>query len=107
MLTAELPRAIGAGIQAQVETALFNLPAFLIAIAVTALLVRGIRESANFNSVVVLVKIGVVLLFIIAGVGYVNTRITWGWGASRASGIACRSYRRTRACSANTGTAAF
>jgi basic amino acid/polyamine antiporter, APA family len=40
---------------------------------VTALLVRGIQESANFNSVVVMVKIGVVLLFIIAGVGYVNT----------------------------------
>ncbi len=45
----------------------------LIAVAVTALLVKGIQESANFNSVVVMVKIGVVLLFIIAGVGYVNT----------------------------------
>jgi basic amino acid/polyamine antiporter, APA family len=74
VLTAELAQGLSAaGIQAPVETALFNLPAFLIAIAVTALLVRGIRESANFNSVVVLVKIGVVLLFIIAGVGYVNT----------------------------------
>lgn len=74
VLTDELSRGMAmAGIQAPVETALFNLPAFLIAIAVTALLVRGIRESANFNSVVVMVKIGVVLLFIIAGVGYVNT----------------------------------
>lgn len=74
VLTEELAKGMSlAGIQAPVETAFFNLPAFLIAIAVTALLVRGIRESANFNSVVVIVKIGVVLLFIIAGVGYVNT----------------------------------
>lgn len=74
ILTDELAKGMSmAGIQAPVETAFFNLPAFLIAIAVTALLVRGIRESANFNSVVVMVKIGVVLLFIVAGVGYVNT----------------------------------
>jgi basic amino acid/polyamine antiporter, APA family len=74
VLTDELARGLGqAGLNATVETALFNLPAFLIAIAVTALLVRGIRESASFNSVVVMVKIAVVVLFIIAGVGYVNT----------------------------------
>lgn len=51
----------------------FNLPATLIAIAVTLLLIRGIKESASFNSVIVLVKVLVVVLFIIAGVGYVNT----------------------------------
>lgn len=51
----------------------FNLPAFLISIAVTLLLIRGIKESASFNSVVVLVKILVVILFIIAGIGFVNT----------------------------------
>lgn len=55
------------------ETAYFNLPAFLIAIAVTALLVKGIKESANFNSIIVIVKIAVVVLFIVAGIGYVNT----------------------------------
>ena len=49
----------------------FNLPAFLIAIAVMFLLIRGIKESASFNSIVVMVKIVVVLLFIIAGIGYV------------------------------------
>jgi APA family basic amino acid/polyamine antiporter len=74
VLTDELLKGMNqAGIHTNVETAIFNLPAFLIAIAVTALLVKGIQESANFNSVVVLIKIGVVLLFIIAGVGYVNT----------------------------------
>jgi APA family basic amino acid/polyamine antiporter len=74
VLTDELSKGLGqAGLHLNVETALFNLPAFLIAIAVTALLVRGIRESASFNSVVVVIKIAVVVLFIIAGVGYVNT----------------------------------
>src|SRR4051812_14960086 len=74
VLTSEIAKGMSqAGVTTPVETAYFNLPAFLIAIAVTALLVRGIRESANFNSVVVMVKIAVVLLFIIAGVGYVNT----------------------------------
>jgi APA family basic amino acid/polyamine antiporter len=51
----------------------FNLPAFLIAIAVTLLLIRGIKESASFNSVIVIVKVLVVVLFIIAGIGFVNT----------------------------------
>ncbi|MBC7798386.1 MAG: amino acid permease [Pyrinomonadaceae bacterium] len=54
-------------------TAVFNLPGFMISIAVMLLLVKGIKESANFNSIIVIVKIIVVLLFIIAGIGYVNT----------------------------------
>jgi len=74
-----------AGIDAPVETALFNLPAFLIALAVTALLVKGIQESANFNSVVVMVKIAVVVLFIIAGVGFVNTHYL-GFGCQAGEG---------------------
>ena len=53
-------------------TAVFNLPAFLISIAVTLLLIRGIKESASFNSIIVLVKVLVVVLFIVAGIGYVN-----------------------------------
>ncbi len=49
-----------------------NLPGVLIAIAVTLLLIKGIKESASFNSIIVVVKILVVVLFIIAGIGYVN-----------------------------------
>ncbi|HEY6169731.1 MAG TPA: amino acid permease [Verrucomicrobiae bacterium] len=45
-------------------TALFNLPAVIIVALVTTLLVIGIKESANFNNVIVLVKVAVVLLFI-------------------------------------------
>lgn len=51
----------------------FNLPAFLISIAVTLLLIRGIKESASFNSLIVVVKVLVVVLFIVAGIGFVNT----------------------------------
>src|SRR5829696_4499236 len=51
----------------------FNLPAALIAVAVTLLLIRGIKESASFNSIIVIIKVLVVVLFIIAGIGYVNT----------------------------------
>jgi APA family basic amino acid/polyamine antiporter len=44
--------------------AAFNLPAVLIIVLVTALLVRGIKESASVNDVIVVIKVAVVLLFI-------------------------------------------
>jgi APA family basic amino acid/polyamine antiporter len=56
-----------------IGTGVFNLPAALIAVAVTMLLIRGIKESASFNSIIVMIKVLVVVLFIVAGVGYVNT----------------------------------
>ncbi len=50
------------------KEAWFNLVAFLVIAAVTTILVIGIKESANFNSFVVIVKVGIVLIFIaIAG----------------------------------------
>jgi APA family basic amino acid/polyamine antiporter len=48
-------------------TAVLNLPAILVAAAVTLLLVYGIRESARVNAVIVVIKVAVVLLII--GVG--------------------------------------
>jgi basic amino acid/polyamine antiporter, APA family len=53
-------------------TGLFNLPAMLIVAAVTALLVVGVKESANVTSTIVVIKVLVVLLFIAACVGHVN-----------------------------------
>ena len=44
--------------------AYINLPAILVTLIVTAILVRGIRESARFNSIIVVIKVTVVLLFI-------------------------------------------
>src|SRR6185437_288196 len=54
-------------------TAVFNLPAVLITIAVTILLVVGIQESANVNSAIVIVKVAVVVLVIIFGALFVHT----------------------------------
>ena len=47
--------------------AVLDLPALLIAGAVTALLVRGVRESATANAVMVVVKLGVVFFVILVG----------------------------------------
>ena len=55
-------------------TAVFNLPAVIITILVTILLVIGIKESANVNNVVVIIKVSVVLLVIAAGALFFNTR---------------------------------
>ncbi len=55
----------------------FNLPAFLIALLITAILVVGIKESANFNSTIVIVKVAVVLFVIIVGMRYINVA-NWG-----------------------------
>jgi basic amino acid/polyamine antiporter, APA family len=53
-------------------TALFNLPAVVIIAVVTSLLIIGIRESANVNNVIVFVKVGVVLLFIVGAAHAIN-----------------------------------
>ena len=53
-------------------TGIFNLPAALIALLVTALLVVGIRESASANATIVVIKVVVVLLFIAFGASFVN-----------------------------------
>jgi len=55
----------------------FNLPAFLVALVITAILVVGIRESARFNATIVVIKVAVVLFVIGLGAHYVNTA-NWG-----------------------------
>src|SRR6202030_354031 len=55
----------------------FNLPAFCIALLITAILVIGIRESARFNSTIVCIKVSVVLFVIALGMRYVNFA-NWG-----------------------------
>src|SRR5213596_3693163 len=55
----------------------FNLPAFLIALVITAILVIGIRESARFNAAIVTIKVTVVLFVIGLGIHYVNFS-NWG-----------------------------
>ncbi len=53
-----------------------NLPAMLVLVLITAVLVVGIRESAASNTLLVLVKIGVVCFVIAAGAGFVS-RVNW------------------------------
>jgi APA family basic amino acid/polyamine antiporter len=50
--------------------AVFNLPAFIGILAVTAILVIGIKESANVNNAIVAVKISVLLIFIGVGANF-------------------------------------
>jgi APA family basic amino acid/polyamine antiporter len=49
-----------------------NLPAILIVCLVTAVLVKGIQESANFNATMVGIKLAAVLFVIGVGVFYLN-----------------------------------
>ncbi len=55
----------------------FNLPAFVIALGITAILAIGIKESARFNSTVVVIKVAVVLFVIGLGFRYVSVS-NWG-----------------------------
>jgi basic amino acid/polyamine antiporter, APA family len=83
-----------------------NFPAMFIVGVITTLLVIGIRESANVNNIIVVVKITVILLFIGFGLFYIvpenlepfipentGTFGQYGWsGIFRASGIVFYAY---------------
>ena len=90
----------------QLGSGILNVPAMLLVAVLTALLVIGIKESARFNNIAVVVKIVIVLLVIGFGFQYVNTA-NWspfippnlgefgqfGWsGVFRASGVIFFSY---------------
>lgn len=76
-------------------TAIVNLPAMFIIAVLTLLLVVGIRESANFNNVMVIVKVGVIIMFIAIGFAFVRAdnwqpfipQNTGEWGHFGWSGI--------------------
>ena len=50
----------------------FDLPAVAIALIITAILVKGIRESASVNAGIVALKLVIVLFVIVVGAKYVN-----------------------------------
>jgi APA family basic amino acid/polyamine antiporter len=50
----------------------FNVLGALGILAVTGLLVLGVSESASVNNVIVFIKVGVLLLFIGFGIGFIN-----------------------------------
>lgn len=53
-------------------TCIINLPAMFIVALLTALLVIGIKESANFNNVMVITKVAVIIVFIAIGFMFVK-----------------------------------
>lgn len=85
---------------------IFNVPAALIVLAVTALLVVGIRESAIVNTTIVIIKVAVLLVFLVVGVRFVNPELwsplvpantgefgRYGWsGVLRGAGIIFFAY---------------
>lgn len=83
-----------------------NLPAVLILVLLTSLLILGIRQSSIVNTFIVLLKVAVVILFIALGISYTqadnyvpfipeNTGVfgEYGWsGIFRAAGIVFFAY---------------
>ena len=68
-----------------------NLPALLVILAVSTLLVIGIRESARVNAVIVALKLGVILFVIVAGFSHVDPSnwrpfAPFGWSGVMAGG---------------------
>jgi basic amino acid/polyamine antiporter, APA family len=50
-----------------------NLPAFIIIWLITAILVKGIKEAAGTNVIMVVLKLAVVIFIIVLGANYINT----------------------------------
>lgn len=86
--------------------AFINFPAVFIVGLITTLLVIGIKESANFNNIIVVIKVAVILLFIGFGISFIHTA-NWtpfipqnsgnfgqyGWsGIMRAAGVIFFAY---------------
>ena len=51
-----------------------NIPAMLIIVAISVLLVIGIRESSRVNNVIVVIKVAIVVAFVVAGIAFVDTQ---------------------------------
>jgi len=93
----ELPVAMSVGVFAG-HGGFLNVPALGIILLVSALLVIGVRESASFNSFIVVLKTAVILYVIAAGVGYVvpanwSPFMPFGWnGVVAGAGLVFFAY---------------
>ena len=65
----------------------FNIPAFLVVMILTVVLVRGIRESAEANNTMVILKIAAILAFVIAGAHYIKPELWHPFAPMGWSGI--------------------
>ena len=103
---ADAPIAIAAGGHMALTGALFNLPAVMLVGVVTIFLILGVRTSANFNNVMVAIKLAIVLAVIFVGFGHIQpanhsplipanrgTFGQFGWsGIFRATGVIFFAY---------------
>ena len=65
----------------------FNIPAFIIVLLLTVVLVRGIRESARTNNIMVLVKLGAILIFLFAAAQFIKPTLYHPFAPNGWSGI--------------------
>ncbi len=67
-----------------VNGGLLNLPALLIVVFLTEILLRGAEESARFNAIAVGIKIAIIVIFIAVGLSFINPMnyhpfMPYGW----------------------------
>src|SRR5579872_5661307 len=65
-----LPKALTAS---PFSGGIINLPAFIIIILITGLLILGTSESAKVNNVIVVIKLAVIVFFLVVGFGHIQT----------------------------------
>jgi basic amino acid/polyamine antiporter, APA family len=92
---AKLPQDIASAVQ--ISSGIINAPALVILLALTLLLIKGTKESATVNAIIVFVKVAIVLLFIAVGWSFIKPEnhtpylipegtpghegfFSWGWG---------------------------
>ncbi len=73
----EIPEALS---QAPEQGGIFNLPAVILIVLCALLLIRGASESTTVNAIMVLIKIGILIMFIVIGVT--------GWNSDNLSDFA-------------------
>jgi basic amino acid/polyamine antiporter, APA family len=64
----------------------FNLPAVAIVALITYILIRGVRESAGFNTVMVIVKLGIIAFFVAMGFVFFRPQNLTGYGGFAPNG---------------------
>jgi basic amino acid/polyamine antiporter, APA family len=52
---------------------IMNIPALFILLLLSALLIKGTKESASVNMIIVIIKVSIVLVFIAIGWGFINS----------------------------------
>lgn len=64
-----IPNAL---VKSPFQGGIVNLPAMLVVVFIAALLIIGVKLSARFNLVMVLIKLSVIVLFLVLAVGHID-----------------------------------